>query len=157
MNNKNMQYAEQLFMKMKKLSELDSINEYEQEYMDNPQILDDLFRYLLIFFEPENINFYPYLCNGDTFETIIPPYLPHDTGEIRSYCTKNLYCMLHACYYEAICKMMPDISGVVDSMTLNECLNHLMYWNRRGINSDDWKSGKSKHIIQRIIELRTNS
>ncbi len=160
MTDKEIQQAMYLFSKMKYLSNCETLNHYDEQYYENSEILDELFQYLLLFFEPYNITFYP---KGSGYTNIIaeniPKFLPQDYMEIRNYCAKNLYCMIHA-YYKGNpghpCKYiyMKDVRDHIKNMTLDECLNYMLYMNRRGIYDKDWETGVSKNIIQRIIELR---
>ena len=162
MKDKEVQQAIYLFSKIKTLSKLEMINDYEYQYQKNPDILDELFRYLLIFFEPGNVDYYSIDNMREKQAVEVPQFLPQDFFEINEYCIKNLYCMMCVCYKEAVVRPYettyehdPDYN-YIENMTLYECINYIFYNNRRGIDRIHWRKGISKHVILRIVELREN-
>lgn len=133
--------------KVKRLSLLETINDYERVVQENPQILKDFFQYLSIVFEPENVTYY------QTEDILFPLYLPKGYSELTEYCTKNLYCLMNACYKDTICHpYQTTYEEKIDDLTVNECINYLFYHNRRGMNEEHWKKGISKILVDRIIE-----
>ncbi len=160
MKEKEIEQALCLFSEIKALSRLEMINDYEDQYQKKPEILDDLFQYLLIFFEPENADYYSRDNMREKQVVNVPQFLPQNSFEINEYCIKNLYCMMLACYketvvrpYETTYEHNPD-HNYIENMTLYECINYIFYNNRRGIDQVHWSKGISKRIILRIIELR---